>query len=127
MIAVIVRAGALALALAALALLLGAMGAGVGAVLVELLVAAAIWAATLLWAREDARRSPASGPLLVRWTGVTALLVVVYVCAGQLAPGSYGEEMSLAELVTQSAVLGGVLVLLPAALGIAVCRVRRRG
>ena len=119
MIAVLLRVGAVALALGCLFLVLSVMGAGVGTVLVGMLGAAVVWHAILRWARDDARRATGSGPVILRWVTVTVLLVALYVAAGRLAPGSYGEEMGLVELVCLSAALGVVFVLLPAALGIA--------
>lgn len=115
MIAVLLRVGVLALAFAGLFLVLGAMGAGVRSVVVGALLAAAVWLGVVLWARADARRSAARGPVLLRWGWVTALLVLGYAVAGW----RYGEEMPLAEIGGQSVALGAVLVLLPAALGIA--------
>ena len=119
MIAVLLRVGAVALALGCLFLVLSVMGAGVGTVLVGMLGAAVVWHAILRWARDDARRATGSGPVVLRWVTVTVLLVALYVAAGRLAPGSYGEEIGLAELVGLSTALGMAFVLLPAALGIA--------
>ena len=119
MIAVLLRVGAVALALGCLFLVLSVMGAGVGTVLVGMLGAAVVWHAILRWARDDARRATGSGPVVLRWVAVALLLVALYVAAGRLAPGTYGEEMGLVELVCLSAALGVVFVLLPAALGIA--------
>lgn len=118
MTATLGRTGALAAALAGLYLLMRAMGSGVGTVLVGALVAVAVWAGTLVWSASDARRSPDIRTVVVRWSGVTSLLVVAYVAAALLAPGSYGEDMPVVEIVAQSAVLGVLLFLLPAGLGI---------
>ena len=69
--------------------------------------------------QEKLAGSQAPALLSIALVVVFLLLVALYVGAGRLAPGSYGEEMGLVELVGLSAALGGAFVLLPAALGIA--------
>lgn len=123
---ILLRAVALALVAVAIALVLSLVGGGLRAVAVgAVLVLGLVCGTACVWAARDARRSPSSRLVVVRWGLVSAIAAAGYVTAGLVAPGSYGAEMPLVTVIVQAVVLATVLVLAPAALGTAWATVRQ--
>lgn len=123
----IVRAAGLGVAVAALIVLMRVMGPGVRTLAIAaLFVLVALWCVTFTWSSRDATRSPSAGPVIICWLEVVALLLCGYVVAALLLAGSYAQEMPLPEIVLSAIAPGVLCVALPATLGIAVGRARRR-
>ncbi len=125
--AILVRAGVLALIVLGIVLVISSVRNVLQALtLAALLVLMLLCGTVLGWATRDARRGPGPATVLARWSAVTAIASAGYVIAAFIAAGTYVDGIPLSSLVGQAALVAGVLVAVPAAIGTLVGSLGRR-